>query len=152
MFSGIHSLFFGKKHKHKGEDSSESQASVDNDFVILERRHSDEYDKNSGIYPDLDPSNPSSSNLPYTASPSLPNLNEVGLDSGKKKEEPRIDMLQAVPFELSPEILLLDEENNKEIDSIIDSLNDIKDSGDDSFLENFSYDFELEHSISLQFS
>ncbi|KAK6620367.1 hypothetical protein RUM43_014184 [Polyplax serrata] len=152
MFSGIHSLIFGKKHKHRSEDSGDDRShSADNDFVILERRHSGDFDKTSSLYPNLDPSNPGSSNLPYVVSPSLPNLNDDS-NSAAKKEDTKVDMLQSVPFVLSPEILLLDDSKNKSVASIQASLNDLKELGEENFFENFSYDFELEHSVSLEYS
>lgn len=153
MFSGIHSLIFGKKNKHKHdstvEDNSQS-SNIDNEFVILERRHSDD-DKN--LYPNLDPSNPALSNLPYVVSPSLPNINDPACDSlVLKKEEGKADMLHGVPFVLSPQILILLEEKDKRLNSIAEALNDLKENGDEIFFQNYSYDFQIEHSVAADYS
>lgn len=153
MFSGIHSLLFRKKQKVKSDDSTEEaqQQEGDNDeFVFLERRHSGDFDHNSALYPSLNPSEPSSSNFPNVVSPSLPNLNDATSDNSIKKED-KVDMLHAVPFVLSPEILLLSENSNKKLTTIVAALSDVKESGEEHFLDQFSYDFELEHSVSTDY-
>lgn len=153
MFSGIHSLFFGKKH-HRNHNQTTDDSAVDkssgseNDFVVLERRHSDDPDVTPGLYPTINPGFPVGGNLPYGVSPSLPDLRPQNSPS-KVKEGTTIDLLHGVPFEIASYIDIMAKEKDEKFDKFLQRTKDLL--SDEVISDGYNYDFNLEQRILSEF-
>lgn len=149
MFSNIQSMFFGKKHHNTAADDSavDKNASLENDYVFVERRHSTQPGIDAAMYPALNLSNPL--NLPYAVSPSLPNLAQpVMYERSQKQETATIpdnkDMLSGVPFTLSSHFKTCNRDNDYVLTDLIHRKDEVS---PESVVNCFEYNFSLENRI-----
>lgn len=142
-------MIFGKKHHDPTPDSNKADQAtpVENDYVIVERRHSTQ--PTGYMYPNLDPSLPVASALPYAVSPSLPNLappmtyNE-NQKQGSNTVPDNKDMLSGVPFILSSHFDSHNVGSDFQLNMLLRKRNEVSENTVSDF---FDYNFSLENQL-----